>query len=1161
MGTSRTDQPCRAGLRLLLVCLAAVSLALLASASALGATEVVGDIDAREGNIEATDAQRSAVAGMGAEVTWNSFGTPHSLSKRGGFLATGVSGDSAVAAARAWLEANKELFRLASAEALAVYNDAPLMGSDGHAVSFRQEFGGLPAAEGGLLTVGLVGTPAGGWKIGFVSSTVTGDTDLAAEPGLSAIDAWRRAAGDVGSEVPVLNIGKAKEDREWTVFAVKGLSDVQRARLVAVPTPHDGVRPAWETLVVDNQAGEVTGIHSFVDAASGRVLVRRNVTEQSHPAADMFSGAVPQQDGACDADKGPWTVAEGEEVGSVAVAVEATLTTNDSVIHLLRDGQIVASQDTVFSPEALVYDPPDDGQGTYQVRVCDFVDGVAWDAPNTYTGQIVFNPADGAAIAYPPKWKVFPANPLLGGETYPWSNPSDDIREVWCWESSVGSPPTTLPECDREVQNLASRVPWDFSPRTNAPTFTTHGNNASTAESWTNFRAPGPFAFRPVSLEREYLYPWTNVWHTSQCNTPFVPGQSHDVSAAVTNLFVMHNRMHDWSYHLGFTERHWNAQDSNFGTGGTAEGDPVLGDAQAGALQGGFPSYTGRDNANMTPLPDGVPPITNMYLWQPLAGGLYAPCVDGDYDMAVIGHEYGHLIESRMIGKGGTRGGHHAGAMGESSGDLLAMEYLNEYGFVPVSGENPYSVGAYATGNHERGIRNYGMDFDRTGAFPTPGVSPRINPLNFSDMGYDLTGPQVHADGEIWSAVNFDIRRELVAKYGAGDAALQAECADGERPASACPGNRRWIQIMFDAYLLMPTAPSMLEARDAYLAADMMRFGGANQNELWLAFAQRGFGELAASTNSAAQSDTDPTPDFSSPRQGEATVTFEAVAAEARRTAVNARIYVGHFEAGVSPVADTNPATVGTNLDDVASFVPGTYEFVTNAPGYGHARFRLTLSAGSNRTVTIAMPTNYASGAQGAVASGDGENHADLIDDTEGTNWDRAGAVPDVRGSTVTVDLAGGVRTFDRVQVSAMLLGQNRFTAVRQFEIWACNAAEANCIAPAIGFTRIYTSPADAFPGFNPRPVSPELILRSFDVPRTRATHVQIRVLTNQCTGNEAFQGEQDADPLNGTDCREGSPGAGTVEIFGDLPQVLAPRGNEVHVAELQVFSRNARVR
>ncbi len=183
------------------------------------------------------------------------------------------------------------------------------------------------------------------------------------------------------------------------------------------------------------------------------------------------------------------------------------------------------------------------------------------------------------------------------------------------------------------------------------PTFTTVGNNARSAEAWTSPFTPGPTGYRPVSLDREYVYPWTNAWFTSECGEAFVAGVSHDLSAAVTNLFVMHNRMHDWAYYLGFTERRWNAQDSNFGTGGTAEGHPLIGNAQAGALDGGFPSYLGRDNANMITLPDGISPITNMYLWQPLAGAFYAPCVDGDYDMAVIAHEYGHLIENRMIGK------------------------------------------------------------------------------------------------------------------------------------------------------------------------------------------------------------------------------------------------------------------------------------------------------------------------------------------------------------------------------------------------------------------------------------------------------------------------------------------------------------------------------
>jgi hypothetical protein len=359
--------------------------------------------------------------------------------------------------------------------------------------------------------------------------------------------------------------------------------------------------------------------------------------------------------------------------------------------------------------------------------------------------------------------------------------------------------------------------------------------------------------------------------------------------------------------------------------------------------------------------------------------------------------------------------------------------------------------------------------------------------------------------------------------------------------------------------LLMPVSPSMLDARDAYLAADVMRFGGANQAELWRAFARRGFGTWSFSSNNSQEgptSDTDPRPNFVSPLHVEARVGFQAVAVDEGNAPIqSARIYVGHYEARVSPIADTNPATdspdvgpSGENLDHRAWFVPGTYEFIAHAPGYGHVRFTRTLTAGSGVTVSIPMRTNRASAAKGAVATGDGVRLEALIDDTEGTNWERTGAMPNVSGSQVTVDLQGGVRTVGRVQVSALLTpGQSRFTALRRFRIEVSR--------DGVNFTPIYTSPANAFPGFNPRPVGSEMLLRSFDVPDTRATHVRIVVLTNQCTGNGAFQGDQDADPANGTDCREGSPGSGPVPLPGDPPQVLAPRDNDVRIAELQVFS------
>jgi extracellular elastinolytic metalloproteinase len=829
----------------------------------------------------------------------------------------------------------------------------------------------------------------------------------------------------------------------------------------------------------------------------------------------------------------------------------------------------------------------------YETIVTDLVDGNALAVSSVVdagTGKVLMraNLVDQAVDN--PRWDVFPASPRIGLNHYPWNYPSTDIRRIWCWTPSPDCAEARMPGSPHPA------VPWDTIPppgSTLVPagtTFTTIGNNAAAAESWYSIVIPpfgpvlpGPTFWSPVSPTREYLYPWQNQWFERLCDPALLPpagpaasgGNINDVNAATVNLFAMHNRMHDWSYHLGFTEARWNSQFVNVNPG-TAPNDGLLGDVQSGAISGGNAPpqpYTGRNNANMVSFPDGTTPVTNMYLWQPLAGTFYTPCVDGDFDMPIIGHEYAHLIENRMIGKGNIRMGHHAGAMGESNGDINAMEYLHENGYVPVSGENPYSIGAYVTSNKYRAIRNYGMNFPSAGGIPRPGRQLLFNSLNFSDIGYDLPGVQVHADGEIWSATNFDIRRLLIDKYGFGSRSRQKECADGQRPVADCPGNRRWIQIVYDAYLIMTPAPTMLEARNAYLAADMARFGGANQRELWKGFARRGFGQSAF--NSGTE-DYQPKPAFDSPHENEATVRFRAFAKDESNVPVAANIYVGHYEARVSPIAVANVAAVpgttatpdASNVDGTALFTSRTYEFVAQAPGYGNVRFRARFRPGETRTITIRMPTNWASRHKGAVAAGDGTRLNDLIDDTEATNWEAVGAP--VEGRQVTIQLAGGAHKLDRGQVSAYLgfgpesttpgvfTGQNRFTAVRQFELRACSAG-ASSANPACsptssaGWRTVYRSSPNFFPGDNPRPVAPQFLLRGFELGderfhggglSRRATHVQFVVLANQCTGNPHYQGEQDNDPANITDCRLGSPSGGFVE-----------RDTEVRAAEVQVFS------
>ena len=109
-----------------------------------------------------------------------------------------------------------------------------------------------------------------------------------------------------------------------------------------------------------------------------------------------------------------------------------------------------------------------------------------------------------------------------------------------------------------------------------------------------------------------------------------------------------------------------------------------------------------------------------------------------------------------------------------------------------------------------------------------------------------------------------------------------------------------------------------------------------------------------------------------------------------------------------------------------------------------------------------------------------------------------------------------------------------RFTALRRFALEACTSA---CGSAGATWQRFYTSPTAAFPAVRPRPVAPNLLLRTFDVPDTPATAIRFVALENQCTGYAGYAGEQDDDPTNATDCKTASD-----------------RGQSVRAAELQVY-------
>ncbi|WP_308016462.1 M36 family metallopeptidase [Jidongwangia harbinensis] len=682
-----------------------------------------------------------------------------------------------------------------------------------------------------------------------------------------------------------------------------------------------------------------------------------------------------------------------------------------------------------------------------------------------------------------PRWKVFPATPT--GAT--------DTRQTWCAVAAA--------ECARAVTDPATGRAWDIDPATGTPSQTTIGNSAEAVRFWDAVTPQVPATPRP---DREYTYPFTNQWATSKCDPATLASpQQADVDAATANLFAMHNRMHDWSYHLGFTEATWNLQKTNTGPYGKG------GDAERGNAQQGAPTQTTRNNANQNSPPDGMQPVSNMYMWQPIAGNTYPPCGDGDFDMTVIGHEYTHAISNRMIaGPDNNISSAQGGAMGESWSDLIAMEYLFESGYTP-RGSTPYVTGGFVTGDLNAGIRNYDMS---------------NSPLNYSNIGYDRF-PAVHPDGEIWSATNFDVRRAMLSRYGAGTRAVQESCANGATPVTDCPGNRRWAQLVFDSFLLAATGNiSMLDMRDNMLTADALRFDGANADLLWNAFAARGLGAGAAST----PADTDPAPSFASPYAENVELTFKPAGAGAGKPV---RLYLGDHEFGAVPVADTDPATA---IPETFTVVPGTYRFLAVGKGLGHKRFTQPIYPGGNTTVTAVLTANLASATSGATVTGDGAALPALIDDAEGTVWTGTGGVA---GRQVTVDLpADRAQLVSRVQVSGF---SGQMAAVRAFEVLTCDATRGADCATDGGYRPAYTSPADALPGGAYRPKTPQLIMRSFTVRPVPATHVRFRVVSNQCTGNPMYAGEQDNDPRSSTDCATSA----------------AVAARQVVAAEFQVFS------
>lgn len=344
-------------------------------------------------------------------------------------------------------------------------------------------------------------------------------------------------------------------------------------------------------------------------------------------------------------------------------------------------------------------------------------------------------------------------------------------------------------------------------------------------------------------------------------------------AAAVSNLFYWNNILHDIHYQYGFDEVSGNFQVNNYGNGGLG-GDAVNAEAQDGADVGN------RNNANMFTPPDGSVPRMQMYLWDTAT-----PELDGDFDNGIIIHEYGHGVSNRLTGGPGNSGALNtiqSGGMGEGWSDwwglILTQEDPGSGGPGPLDGRG---IGTYALNESVTGpgIRTQRYSFDTS-----------VNNHTLDDI---IGSSSVHFVGETWATALWDLNWLLIEGSNLDG---QLDPPAGKPPFANHPGlpaplgfnpdfydstgtegNIVAMNLVMEGLKLQPANPTLLEARDAILAADQALYGGAHQLAIWTAFARRGMGHSATSGPSSGTSVVEA---FDLPAVSQGTVALDQTAYE-----------------------------------------------------------------------------------------------------------------------------------------------------------------------------------------------------------------------------------------------------------------------------------------
>jgi len=237
------------------------------------------------------------------------------------------------------------------------------------------------------------------------------------------------------------------------------------------------------------------------------------------------------------------------------------------------------------------------------------------------------------------------------------------------------------------------------------------------------------------------------------------------------------------------------------------------------------------------------------------------PKRDGDFSNDIIMHEYAHGISNRLTGgpdNVNCLGWGEPGGMGEGWGDFLGitLQMKEEYKKDKDMFEGSWVLGE--SGN--KTIRKFRYSTDMT-----------TNPTNYTYLNQP-TWTQVHATGEIWANILYQMYHNLVEATGK----YNPDWYSTDKTA----GNTLALQIVIDGMKLQPCNPTFVSARDAILQAENAATGGKYKCAIWAAFSKRGVGpnaksarpivgdfELPAECKSDTTTPTEPKPEEPKPEE------------------------------------------------------------------------------------------------------------------------------------------------------------------------------------------------------------------------------------------------------------------------------------------------------